>query len=564
LKKYNKKLRLGDLLVEYSIITEEQLKQALHMQKETGGKIGEILIDMGVVDKKSINEVLEFQLGIPFVNLNEYQIDNNATKLVTEALAQKHLLIPIKQTDQEVYVAMSDPLNIFAIDDVKIFSGKDVVPLLAEEDAILKAIELNYGKQKAMSAAEQFKQEQAIDLNKALDEENEEDLIKSAPIVKLVNTILEQSVRYRASDIHIEPYEKYIRVRYRIDGSLQEMFQYEPTILNAIVARIKITSGMDIAEKRKPQDGRISIKVDGKEYDVRVSSLPTVYGEKIVMRVNSKEGFNKGKQQLGLFDDDLEKFEGILTNPYGIILVTGPTGSGKSTTLYTSLNEINREDINIVTVEDPVESQIQGINQVHVNPKAGLTFASALRSILRQDPDVIMIGEIRDGETAEIAVKASITGHLVVSTLHTNDSASSITRLIDMGVESFLIGASVVGVIAQRLVRRLCPKCKKKILANDYQKRMLNINTEDDVEIYEAVGCHACSQTGYSGRVGVYEILTVSPKIREVINKNGNADDIKKVAVAEGMHTIRDSATRQVLAGMTTVEELVRVAYVNE
>lgn len=563
MRQFNNKLRLGDLLVQYGIIDDGQLQEALSVQKKTKGKIGETLIDLGYVTKQNINEVLEYQLGIPFVQLEEYDIDVNATRTITEALAKKHILIPVKQTESEVFVAMADPLNIFAIDDVKIFSGKDVVALLAEEKAIHKAIEMHYGRQKAISAAEQFKQEQALDLDN-IDESDEADLVESAPIVKLVNTILEQSVRHRASDIHIEPYEKYIRVRFRIDGALQQMFEYEKSILSAIVARIKITSGMDIAEKRKPQDGRLSIKVDGSEYDVRVSSLPTVYGEKVVMRVNSKEGFNKGKKQLGFFPDDLEKFEGILTNPYGIILVTGPTGSGKSTTLYTSLNEINREDINIVTVEDPVESQIQGINQVHVNTKAGLTFASALRSILRQDPDVIMIGEIRDAETAEIAVKASITGHLVVSTLHTNDAPSSITRLIDMGVEPFLIGASVVGVIAQRLVRRLCPKCKEEVNASESDKKALGLPMDEPLKLYKPVGCHVCSETGYSGRIGVYEIMTVNEDIRHVINSEGTADDIREVALKTGMKTLRQNAARLVLNGTTTVAEMIRVAYEND
>ena len=563
MKVKGRRVRLGDLLVDYGLIHKEQLNEALKVQKQSGQKIGETLIQLGYVTKQNINEVLEFQLGIPFIQLEDYEIDENAPKTITENLAKKHVVIPVKQTDKEVYLAMADPLNIFAIDDVKIFSGKDVVPLLADEDDILRAIELNYGTQKAMKAAEEYKQEHAIDLDQAIGEEADQ-MVKSAPIVKLVNTILEQSVRHRASDIHIEPYEKKIRVRYRIDGRLKEMYQYEPTLLSAIVARIKITSGMDIAEKRKPQDGRLTIKVDRKEYDVRVSSLPTVYGEKIVMRVNSKEGFLKGKSELGFFSDDLEKFNKILTNPYGIILVTGPTGSGKSTTLYTALNEINQEDLNIVTVEDPVESQIEGINQVQVNPKAGLTFASALRSILRQDPDVIMIGEIRDIETAEIAVKASITGHLVVSTLHTNDAPSSITRLIDMGVEPFMIGASIMGVIAQRLVRKLCPKCKIKGQATDYEKKVLGIPVEEDLELYQKVGCHACSESGYVGRTGVYEIMPITDKVRQVINRNGTSEDIKTVALQEGMKNLKANTIRLVLGGTTTVEELIRVAYAND
>lgn len=563
MKTYKKKLRIGDLLMQYGIITEAQLREALTYQKREGGKIGEVLITLGYVTQQNINEVLEYQLGIPYVDLNEYEISKEATKTITESLAKRHILIPIRVTETDLYVAMEDPLNIFAIDDVKIFSGKEIIPMLANEESIIKAIEIHYGKQQAMQAAEQYKQEHAVEVQDIM-EEDENDPVKSAPIVKLVNTILEQAVRHRASDVHIEPYETYIRVRFRVDGKLQQMFDYETSLLSAIVARIKITANMDIAEKRKPQDGRINIKVDKKAYDIRVSTLPTVYGEKVVMRVNSKEGFTKGKKELGLFDDDLIRFENILNNPHGIILVTGPTGSGKSTTLYTSLNEINSEDINIVTVEDPVESQIQGINQVQVNEKAGLNFASALRSILRQDPDVIMIGEIRDTETAEIAVKASITGHLVVSTLHTNDAASSITRLIDMGIEPFLIGASVVGVIAQRLVRRLCPKCREKVFATADEKKILGVPESQELSIYKNKGCHLCGDTGYAGRIGVYEILPVEHNIRQIVNKNGTADEIRQVALDNGLRTIRFNCVRLVMNGTTTIDELLRVAYANE
>lgn len=550
--------------MQYGMITDTQLKEALEIQKRDGGKVGEVLMNLGFVTRQNINEVLEFQLGIPYVSLDEYDISKDATKLITESLARRHMLIPIKVTETELYVAMEDPLNIFAIDDVKIFSGKDIVPMLSTEEQIVKAIDIHYGKQQANLAAEQYKQEHAVDLDNQIIEDDSDDPIKSAPIVKLVNTVLEQAVRHRASDVHIEPYERNIRVRFRVDGKLQNMFDYEVSLLNAVVARIKITAGMDIAEKRKPQDGRINIKVDKKEYDIRVSSLPTVYGEKVVMRVNSKEGFKKGKSELGFFPDDLEKFEAILNNTYGIILVTGPTGSGKSTTLYTSLNEINSEDINIITVEDPVESQIEGINQVQVNQKAGLNFSTALRSILRQDPDVIMIGEIRDAETAEIAVKASITGHLVVSTLHTNDAPSSITRLIDMGIEPFLISASVVGIIAQRLVRRLCPKCKEKSFANDQEKILLNVPVNQELSLYRAKGCHLCSDSGYSGRIGVYEIMAVDKNVRMIINRNGNADEIRNAAIDSGMKTLKTNAMRMVLSGTTTVEELIRIAYGTE
>ncbi len=564
MRNYRKKIRVGDLLLQYGMISEEQLKEALAHQKETGQKIGEALIGLGYVTKENINEVLEFQLGIPYVDLLEYDVDKSAIAAVSDSLAKRHVLLPIKITPNQIYVAMQDPLNIFAIDDVRIFSGKEVVPMLADEDQLERAIDIYYGKQQSAKAVERYKEEYKKDESIDLEEEENDASVKNAPIVKLVNMLLDQGVHNRASDIHIEPYEKTIRVRYRIDGRLKQLFEYEKSILPAIIARIKIISGLDISEKRKPQDGRIGITVSGREFDVRVSILPTTYGEKVVMRLNSKEGFSLGKANLGFFEDDLEKFDNILSNPHGIILVTGPTGSGKSTTLYTSLNEINNEYINIVTVEDPVEAKIDGINQVQVHDKVGLSFAAALRSILRQDPDVIMIGEIRDNETAQIAVKASITGHLVVSTLHTNDAPSSITRLIDMGIEPFLVGASVVGVIAQRLVRKVCPKCKQEVEATDKEKIVLGLDPEDTVPIYKAKGCHFCNDTGYNGRIGVYEIMSVDSNIRKIINRNGNADELREAAINSGMIDLKRNAARLVLNGTTTVEELLRIAYGGE
>ncbi len=561
MRNFRKKIRIGDLLLQYGIINEEQLKEALTYQKSSGKKIGEVLIELGYASKENINEVLEFQLGIPYVDLLEYDVDKNAISAISESLAKRHKLLPIKITDNQIYVAMEDPLNIFAIDDIRIYSGKEVVPMLADEAHLSRSIDIYYGKQQSEKTVERYKKENFKEKELEISDDENENSVKNAPIVKLVNMILEQGVHNRASDIHIEPYETKVRVRYRIDGILKELFEYEKSILPAIIARIKIISGLDISEKRKPQDGRISISVESQEFDVRVSILPTTYGEKVVMRLNSQEGFSIGKAHLGFFPDDLEKFDAMLSNPHGIILVTGPTGSGKSTTLYTALNEINDESINIVTVEDPVESKIEGINQVQVNEKVGLTFASALRSILRQDPDVIMIGEIRDKETAEIAVKASITGHLVVSTLHTNDAPSSITRLIDMGVEPFLISASVVGVIAQRLVRRLCPKCSKSKPASDREKSLLGLDPHENVEIKEAVGCHVCNNTGYSKRMGVYEIMPVTTELRVAINKNKNSDEIREIAKLEGMKTLKTNAARLVLNGTTTVDELLRIAY---
>jgi type IV pilus assembly protein PilB len=411
-----------------------------------------------------------------------------------------------------------------------------------------------------MEAADLYRQENA-NAFAAEEEETNED-IDNSPIVLLVKQIIEGGVRQRASDIHIEALESSVRVRYRIDGALKQVMSYDLSILAGITARIKIIGGMDIAEKRKPQDGRITIMVDRREFDVRVSILPTVYGEKTVMRLTSKDGLTKPKSGLGLDEDLIKVFDGILSNPHGIILVTGPTGSGKSTTLYTSLSELNKEDVNIITVEDPVEANINGINQVQVNNKADMTFAAALRSILRQDPDIIMIGEIRDGETAQIAVQAAITGHLVVSTLHTNSAASTITRLEDMGIEPYVVGDAVVGVIAQRLVRRLCTTCKQPRLIEDEERVILGVSPdEEDVVIYEPNGCPLCNDTGYSGRIGVYEMMPVSKGLQAVISTGATADKIEKQALDEGMLTLKMGAAKHVLNGITSMSEMKKIVY---
>ena len=422
-----------------------------------------------------------------------------------------------------------------------------------------KALDKYYGNAEAQAVAERYTAEKESLYQEEENNYNED--VENSPIVMLVKSMIEQAVRQRASDIHIEPMETKVRIRYRIDGVLKEAMVYSVSLLAAIVARIKIIGGMDIAEKRKPQDGRITMIVDRKEYDIRVSILPTVYGEKVVMRLTSKQALTKDKSELGFSEMELKKFDDILAHPHGIILVTGPTGSGKSTTLYTSLSELNTEDVNIITVEDPVEANIDGINQVGVNVKAGLTFSSALRSILRQDPDIIMIGEIRDNETAQIAVKAAITGHLVVSTLHTNSAASTISRLMDMGIESYLIADSMVGIIAQRLVRRLCPNCKRATLATDVDKKLMGINTREPVTIYEPVGCNTCNDTGYQGRIGIYEIMSITPQLKILISNKERADRLQQQALAEGMNTLRMSATRYVLNGVTSIGELKRVTF---
>ncbi len=567
--RYNK-IRLGDCLVQKGMITEEQLSEALVKQKENGTKLGETIVELGYVSENDMVDVLVEQLGIEYVDVRKIKVDENAARLLKEDFMRKNSLIPIAFDEllpNVIRVAMADPMDIIAIDDISIITNMQVDPVLSTKGQINMAIDKIFGATQAMQAAEQYRKERERDREKAglnMDEEEEDSELDNSPIVQLVRSILEQGVRRRASDIHIEALEFQVRVRFRIDGALVQVMTYDIDLLPAIVARIKIIGGMDISEKRKPQDGRIAMTVDRRDYDVRVSILPTINGEKVVMRLTSKENLTRDKKNLGFSEEELEKFDRILKNPHGIILVTGPTGSGKSTTLYTALSELNTEDVNIITVEDPVEANMEGINQVHVNEKAGLTFASALRSILRQDPDIIMIGEIRDGETAGIAVKAAITGHLVVSTLHTNGTASTVTRLVDMGMESYLIGDALVGVIAQRLVRRLCPECKRLVYATEDEKRLLGVTTPGDLPIYEPVGCEACGNTGYHGRIGVYEIMPVTNDLRIKIAAGARADEIKEQAVSEGMSTLSVSAAKLCVQGVTSFKEALKIAYESE
>lgn len=557
-----KKLRLGDVLVNSGVITAEQLQKGLELQKGSGCKLGETLVDEGITTEENIAKALSSQLGYEMVDLQDVSIDEEILNLVPPNILKKHKMIPFEYSKMGMNVlrvAMSDPMNMAAMDDINIITNLQVEPVVATPRDVMLALDRYYGQAEVNSALEEYVKEKTSQM--AEQEDIYSDDINNSPIVQLVKTMIEQAVRQRASDIHIEPMEKQVRVRYRIDGALYEKAAYNISLLPALVARVKIIGGMDISEKRKPQDGRITQVVDRREFDIRVSILPTVYGEKIVMRLTSKNALSREKSQLGLKPHDLQKFDHILKNPHGILLVTGPTGSGKSTTLYTALSELNKEDVNIITVEDPVEANIDGINQVQVNNKADLTFASALRSILRQDPDIIMIGEIRDQETASIAVQASITGHLVVSTLHTNSAASTITRLVDMGIEPYLIADATVGVIAQRLVRRLCPDCKRAKKADAEDLEMLMRKPEEDLTIYEPCGCAKCDGTGFRGRIGVYEIMEVTPQLKHIISKGGEVEAIKAQALKDGMHTLRMSATELVLDGTTSVQEMMRVSF---
>ncbi len=556
-----KKIRLGEALVLSNAITEEQLEEALEEQKASGKKLGEILMEKNLITEDLMAQILSAQLGYPLVDLANITIPPEVQSLVASSVLKKSMVLPIEYAEDNMNilrVAMADPLDMNAIDDISIITGCQVEPLVATPRNVMLAIDRIYGSDEMSSALEEYAKEKFGNVE---EEDAINDSINNSPIVVLVKEMIEKAARQRSSDIHIEPMERSVRIRYRIDGALYEKAKYDIKIMPALSARIKIIGGMDISEKRKPQDGRITQMVDRLEYDIRVSVLPTVYGEKIVMRLASKTALNREKSQLGLRDEEMKRFDHILKNPHGILLVTGPTGSGKSTTLYTALSELNTEDVNIITVEDPVEANIDGINQVHVNPKAELTFASALRSILRQDPDIIMIGEIRDGETAGIAVQASITGHLVVSTLHTNSSASTITRLADMGVEPYLIADSIVGVIAQRLVRRLCPACKEEREATEEEKELMGCKPDEVVKIYEPKGCFQCDNMGFKGRIGVYEIMEMTPELRRVVARNGNADEIKDIAVAGGMNTLRMSATKLVLEGITSYNEMIKISF---
>lgn len=557
-----KKLRLGDVLVNSGVITEEELKKGLERQKNSGRKLGETLVDEGFATEENIAKALSSQLHYDMIDLQNVSIEEDVLSLVPASVLKKYKAIPFEYSPDNMNVlrvAMSDPMDMTAMDDINIITNLQVEPVVATMRSVMLALDRYYGQAEVNSALEEYTREKESRIAEQEDLYSED--VNNSPIVQLIKTMIEQAVRQRASDIHIEPMERQVRIRYRIDGALYEKAVYSIQLLPAMAARVKIIGGMDIAEKRKPQDGRITQVVDRREYDIRASILPTVYGEKIVMRLTSKNALTREKSQLGLQPDELKKFDHILKNPHGILLVTGPTGSGKSTTLYTALSELNKEDVNIITVEDPVEANIDGINQVQVNPKADLTFATALRSILRQDPDIIMIGEIRDRETASIAVQASITGHLVVSTLHTNSAASTITRLTDMGIEPYLIADATIGVIAQRLVRRLCPECKRAKKADQEELEMLMLEPDADVTVYEPCGCPKCDGTGFRGRIGVYEIMEVTQSLKSIISKNGSAEEIKEKALEEGMHTLRMSATGYVLKGITSVQEMMRVSF---
>ena len=565
------RLKIGDLLLNAGVITEDQLKAALDYSKKErqegrSKRLGDCLKELGFVDDKAVAKALASQLNYQIVDLNGFALSEQMQKLVSGKVLRKHSVLPLgydPKDPQAIFLAMADPLDIEAMEDIEIVTGCRVEPLIATQQDIQAILDRYYGSEEAMSAAQKFTQ-QHKKMVQAEEEQQQgaETELANAPIVQLLRSIVEQAVRSRASDIHIDALERQVRIRFRIDGVLVEKMMYDISILPALSTRIKIVSGLDIAEKRKPQSGRMTAVVDDIEYDIRVEVLPTVYGEKTVMRLTRANALTRAKSELGIQPYEMEKFDRILKHPNGIILVTGPTGSGKSTTLYTALSELNTPEVNILTVEDPVEANVLGINQVQVNTKAGLTFASALRSFLRQDPDIIMVGEIRDSETAQIAVQASITGHLVVSTIHTNSSAATVTRLEDMGIEPYLIADSVTGIIAQRLVRRLCPNCKETRQATEIEAKLLHRDPKNPPKICvpHPGGCPKCGSTGYYGRIGIYEVMEMTSRLKRIVSKGLGTDELEAEAKKEGLRTLRDNAEAYVLQGITSVDEMLKVA----
>lgn len=547
-------------MVSLRKIKQEQLDEALTIKEtEKTKKLGEILVELGYISEEEILKVIEEQLDTSAIDLADYSINPKATALLPEGIARKYDLIPFDIVDDILCIAMNDPLNLFAIDDIKLITKMELKIFIASKIAIERAINTYYTKEGSQKIIRKLEEEYVSGSYNDMDEIEMSD-VNSAPVVKLVNQIIDQAMKMKASDIHIEPYEEIIRVRIRIDGDLQELMNLSRRSHMAIVTRIKILGKMDIAERRIPQDGRVEMELDGRDIDMRISSLPTVYGEKIVIRLLDRNGFQFSKNDLGFSESDMKTFNKILKNPYGILLVTGPTGSGKTTTLYSVLKELNKDEKNIITVEDPVEYKLHGINQVQVNNKAGLTFANGLRSILRQDPDIIMIGEIRDSETAQIATRASITGHMVLSTLHTNDTASTVARLVDMGIESYMVSTSVIGIVSQRLVKRLCPSCKTAYLAGDKEKEFLNIDKSQKLELYKPKGCNRCIK-GYRGRIPIHEVMLLDDSIRRLIDGRRSTDEIKAQSIKNGMTTLNDCAVRIAVEGITSLEEVIRIGF---
>jgi len=566
-------LKIGEILLRAKLITEEQLQKALDEQSQTGGRVGEHLIRLGYVTEEDILDCLSQQYGVPSINLRHFDIDESIIRLIPADVARKYQFVPVSKTGATLTVAMSDPTNVFAMDDITFITGYRVEPVVASEEALREALDKYYGTTHAVElkkVMDDLSTVEEVGVLDVIEEEEEMDVADleagadEAPVVRLVNLILSDAIKRGASDIHVEPYERSYRVRFRIDGVLYEIMNPPLKLKEAITSRIKILSKLDIAEKRLPQDGRIKLKMKLagklKELDFRVSTIPTLHGEKVVLRLLDKENLQLDMTRLGFEKSSLKKFEDAILQPYGMVLVTGPTGSGKTNTLYSALSRINTPEVNIMTAEDPVEFQLPGVNQVQMKESIGLNFAAALRSFLRQDPNIVLVGEIRDFETAEIAIKAALTGHLVLSTLHTNDAPSTINRLMNMGIEPFLVATSVNLICAQRLVRRICSKCKEP---DDVPlQALLNVGFPEaeapSIQLQRGRGCDVCNNTGYKGRVGLFEVMDVTDDIRELILSGATAVELRRKALEEGMISLRLSGLQKIREGVTTIEEVVR------
>jgi type IV pilus assembly protein PilB len=550
--------QLGDILLEGGLVSPSQLEAAYEEQERVGRALGRVLIEQGVLTESQLVSALATQIGLRFVDLADYAVDGSAIGRVPGAVCRRHSAMPIGFEDGRLLVAMADPANVFAIDDIRSLTGMDVKPVVATRADVAAAIDRFYRADSDLD-----------DLTSVLDTQDEEDdlskvkeIVEDAPIVKYVNLLITQAIQDRASDIHLEPTETDLRVRFRIDGVLHEVMRSPKAIQSGVISRLKIMADINIAERRIPQDGRLSVNAHGKKIDLRVATLPTVWGEKVVMRILDNSTARLDLADLGFSDDNYQRYSTSFVKPYGMILVTGPTGSGKSTTLYATLNIVSRPEVNVITVEDPVEYRLPGINQVQTNNKAGLSFASALRSILRSDPDIVLIGEIRDHETGQIAVEAALTGHLVLSTLHTNDAPSAVSRLTEMGVEPFLVGSALDAVLAQRLARRLCPKCKEAYTPTPESLVASRFPWQDGEplpELFRPVGCSVCAKTGYKGRLALHEVMLVSEEIERLAVEKASATVIESVAKEQGMKTLREDGLAKVLAGVTSLDEILRV-----
>ncbi|WP_419095799.1 GspE/PulE family protein [Halalkalibacter suaedae] len=544
--------RLGDLLVESGLISEKQLKQTL-AEKSANQKLGDAILQQGFITDQQLIEVLEFQLGIPHVSLYRYPIDPQVTKMIPKEMATRNLIMPLKKEGDKLLVAMADPMDYYAIDELRLSTGFQIDVAIATKDDIIRTTHKYY------DTDDDAVDELLDDLGVINEKEQDEVTNEEAPIVKLVNQLLLRAVQQRASDIHIDTQETRVLIRYRVDGLLKTERILPKHMQNILIARIKIMANLDITESRVPQDGRIKVSLEFHPVDLRVSTLPTVYGEKVVMRILDLGASINDIDKLGFNKIHIKRFNEMIEKPTGIVLITGPTGSGKSSTLYASLNRLNAEEVNIITVEDPVEYQLEGINQIQVNAKVGMTFAAGLRAILRQDPDIVMVGEIRDAETAEIAVRASLTGHLVLSTVHTNDSISTVTRLIDMGLEPFLVASSLSGVVAQRLVRRICRDCKAEVEATEREKMIFAKRGMKVTTVFRGKGCPICNMTGYKGRLAIHEILVIDETIKKMIMNNRSSSEIKEYAIKAGTIFLIDDGLLKVKQGLSTTEEILRV-----